>query len=579
MKIDFGQKQRMDILWCFVMFAFGIACYFGLSNEPNFWGMTALSTLMLLLMLWKKNIWIRFIFFFCLGLTIATGRTFYTHTQFLTAPLWNQTISGQVVKSYSTHSGQTLLLNNAYANESHQQLNTVRVSVKKGSPTIKTGDTLTFTGHLMPPSEQQHLRYFYQGVEAKSKAKQIIVHQAHSASFWDFLRTSIKNRLKNHLSKTQAEIAIPLVTGEQQIVSSKLYSVYRKAGIAHILSVSGFHMALLAGFIFLLIRGLFVFSPKRYTSHEIKKVAAIAAFFATGFYLFLSGCQVPALRSFMMITLVLIGIFIDRKTVSLYNLLLVGFVILLFRPEWITSISFQLSFTAVMILVSLFEDITTRIPRFKFIHAFVGAIIANVLITLALAPFIAYHFNVFNPYGILGNLLTSILFSCIVMPLLFVGVLLMPLQMDGLFIKGAGLGLDFISSIAKKISALPFSDISVPSFSAWGLGIIAFGLCLLCLIKTNKRAWGFVVILVGLFLGLVTQHPTNIVPTNNFILAHQSNQLFQNTKPKSKQKVRHQFSQNAYPTTRPWNMSLRQHKTARKGKTCNKNILSASVSF
>ena len=527
MKIDLWQKQRTDILWCFVIFAFGIGCYFGLPWEPNFLFLLPISIFWIGLAILKKHFLYYLIFSFWLGFTVATGRTFFVHTTLLQEHLADQTITGQVIQTYNTHTGQTVLLGNLTSDNTTQKLDTIRLTLKKKELTVKTGDTLTFRGDLNPPKTNQQLRFFYQGISAQAKINQLIKHDAGTASFFDELRTTIIERLQTHLPSSEAQIAIPLVTGEQQVVSSSLYNLYRKAGIAHILSVSGFHMALLAGFVFLLVRCLFQLFAKKCPAHMSRKIAAIMAFFITGFYLFLSGHQVPALRSFMMITLVLFGILIDRKTISLYNLLLVGFVILFIHPEWITSISFQLSFTAVMVLVGLFEDITHHIPHPRFLQIFLGAITANIVITLALAPFVAYHFHVFNPYGILGNLLTSLLFSLWVMPLLFSGVLLMPFHCEAPFIKSAGYGLNLITHISKKIADLPLAQIPVPSLSVWGLALIAFGLVFLCLVKTRKRSIGFLFITAGLFVGFIFQPKPDIFITNNgqTVLVRENNLL------------------------------------------------------
>ena len=511
MKINLWQKQRADTLWCFVTFAFGVAFYFGLPIEPLFFVLLFLNIFLLASIIWKNSFVGRLAFFFCLGLTIASGRTYFTNTKFLPFPLWKQTISGEIAEAYSTHTGQKIILKNVNIKNASITPKVIRLSFKEHSPKLNPGDDLTFLGQLSPPSAHQALRFFYQGIEAQGGIQKILTHHTGAAGFFENTRDKIMTRLWQHLSPTQAEIAIPLITGEQQVVSSDLYATYRKAGIAHVLSVSGFHMALLAGFVFFLIRGLLALMPKICSLVSAKKLAAVVAFFVTGFYLFISGHQVPAIRSFMMISLVFLGILIDRKTVSLYSLLLVGFCLLIFHPEWITSVSFQLSFMAVMILVGIFEDLTHLFPRLKFVHIFLAAIVANILVTLALAPFVAYHFNQFNPYGVMGNLLTSLLFSFFVMPMLFMGIIFMPLHWETPFIKGAGFFLDIITQMAEKIASLPFSEILIPSFSAWGLSLVAFGLCFLCLIKTKRRVLGLLFISVGLCVGFILQPKPDII--------------------------------------------------------------------
>ena len=511
MKINLWPTQHAHSLWCFVVFAFGVALYFGLPLEPSFFILLGGNLCVLGLMFWKPSFFLKLAFFFCLGLTLASARTHLVHTQFLRVPLWNKTITGQVAQAYTTHTGQKIILKNIHLKDAVFVPNTIRLSFKEQTPELHAGDILSFQGHLTPPSAHQALRFFYQGIEAQGTISKIVSFHPAPAPFLDDMRHAIMHRLQHHLSPRQAEIAIPLLTGEQQVVSPELYALYRKAGIAHVLSVSGFHMALLAGFIFFLIRGLLALVPSLCILLPAKKIAAVVALIATGFYLFLSGHQVPATRSFLMIALVLLGILIDRKTVSLYSLLLVGFGLLIFHPEWITSVSFQLSFMAVMILVGLFEDVTKHIPQIKFVHLLLTAIAANLLVTLALSPFVAYHFNQLNPYGLVGNLLTSLLFSLFVMPLLFLSVLLMPFHAEGFLLKSVGFFLDIITHIAETISRLPLSEILISSFSAWGLSIIALGLCCLCLVKTKRRLSGLGLIAAGLCVGFWLQPKADII--------------------------------------------------------------------
>lgn len=510
MKINLWQKQRTQTLWCFILFAFGIALYFGLPIEPPLAVLVGTCAALLGFILWKPVVIGRFLFFLCLGMTIACGRTHLIHTTFIHTPLSKQIISGTITTAYATQTGQTFILKDISLKDSTLAPQTIRVSFKGQTPVLHPNDTLTFMGNLTPPNAKQALRFFYQGIEAQGFVKKLLTHHTGETCFWDYLRTTIIQRLRQHLTPTQAEIAIPLVTGEQQVVSANLYDTYRKAGIAHVLSVSGFHMALLAGFVFFLIRGLLSLTPKADTI-PAKKIAAIVAFGVTAFYLFLSGHQVPAMRAFMMIALVFLGVLSNRRPVSLYNLILVGFCILLVRPEWITSVSFQFSFVAVMILVGLFEDLSARLAHIRFGAIFWTAVTANILVTLALAPFVAYHFNQFNPYGVVGNLLTSLLFSLFVMPLLFIGVILMPFHLEAPFIKAAGYGLNLITFLAKKIADFPFSEITIPAFSAWGLALIAFGLCFLCLVKTKMRPWGFGFILAGICIGFIAQPKPDLI--------------------------------------------------------------------
>ena len=232
-----------------------------------------------------------------------------------------------------------------------------------------------------------------------------------------------------------------------------------------------------------------------------KKIAAIIALGITFLYLLLSGVQIPALRSFLMIGIVLLGVLLDRRAFSLYTLLLIGFCMLCIRPEWIMSISFQLSFMAMLGLVSLFSQVNMKLKPYKKLHFIWMLMGANLLIELLLMPYVMYHFNQVNPYGVLGNLTVSFLFSFFVMPLLFIACVMMPFGWDIPFLQGAGWILDHISEVCLWIGQLPYADILVPSFSGMGLWIVSLGLGVLCLAQNKLRFAGIGIVGLGLLVG------------------------------------------------------------------------------
>ncbi len=515
MKINFALDYRHPVLWYFVAFTFGIALYFGAHFEPNLVFLSVLIFSFLAAFYYRRqNVWIKLALCLLMGLTVAGVRTNLIHTQFLKYPLWDKVVSAEVKEAYSTHKGQMVVLERLSIEGAKFVPRQARVSFEAQEPRFKTGDKLTFNGHLYPPHVFQKQRFFYQGYGAAGKITGILNHTPAEETFLDKIRFQVMRRLKELLPQKQAEVAIPLLVGEQSVVSPELYEIYRKAGIAHVLSVSGFHMALLAFFVFFCVRGLVNLSPRLSAHVNAKKAATLIAFSITFFYLLISGTQVPAVRAFLMICLAFIGVLTDRKIISLYNLLVVAFGILLFRPEWVTSISFQLSFISVMILVGVLEEVSERLPHIRFVGACLAAFVANIIITLALMPFVMYHFNQVTLYGVAGNLLTSVFFSFLVMPLLFLSSILMPFGWDAPFIKLTGFLLNEITKMAQTIASWPYAEIIVPSFAPVGLGVVALGLTLLCVLKTKARFVGIVLVFAGLGLGYALYKQPDIVVAN-----------------------------------------------------------------
>src|SRR5262245_28058643 len=115
-------------------------------------------------------------------------------------------------------------------------------------------------------------------------------------------------------------------------------------------------MAVVAGLMFFVFRALFALMPAFSSRHPIKKWAALAALAAAAFYLLLSGAEVATQRSFIMIGIVLIGVMVDRPTLTFRTLTVAAFGVLLLAPEAIVHPSFQMSFAATLALVAGYQQ-------------------------------------------------------------------------------------------------------------------------------------------------------------------------------------------------------------------------------
>ena len=255
-------------------------------------------------------------------------------------------------------------------------------------------------------------------------------------------------------------------------------------------------MALLAAFLFFVIRSLCVLFPRIVFYKNTKKWAAALAFIGTFLYLGLSGFQIPAVRAFIMIAFVFAGILMDRSVLSMRSLWLACLGILLVAPQKVLSVSFQLSFVAVMVLIAFCSWLQEKTwPRFwKFCVGFIGV---NGLVYLALSPFVAYHFHQVISYGILGNMIFNGAFSLLIMPLLFIGALLMPFGAGKPFFVLAGWGIQGVHRGIVGMADWPCAEIIVPEISSYALTLFVFGLMILCFMKTPLKRIGFLFILLG----------------------------------------------------------------------------------
>lgn len=449
----------------------------------------------------------------------------------LNKPLYHTTIQAKVIQNIILPEKQILTLHpTQWPLGDFTHPNRIRLNFYEKSPTVKTGDRIRLRAHLMPP----HKIYssplsFYSQIGATGKVQEILSVQKANQNphFFENLRHKITHHLFKLLPANQARIATPLITGDQRFVSNLQYQNYRRSGIAHVLSVSGFHMALLATFLFFLIRSFCVFT-KLTLYVNAKKLAAIIAFMGTLFYLALSNFQIPALRSFGMIALVFLGVLTDRKAFSIHSLVLVGLAMLLYQPEMILSASFQLSFLSVLILISVHEKFKNFHPDMnKYTHQFLEFLFINIVLSIELIPVIAYHFHQITPYSFLGNILFSFIFSFGIMPLLFAGCLCMPLGLDTYFFKGAGFLLEAIENLTQILSQWPHAEITTASFHPIALGLMILGTILICLMNFKSKWFGGIFLVIGIIGAFCTPQPT-IMILNNSITYIQNGVFYQN---------------------------------------------------
>ena len=113
---------------------------------------------------------------------------------------------------------------------------------------------------------------------------------------------------------------------------------------ARYLSISGYHMAVVAGVVFVVLRAFLALAPGLAERRPIKKWAAAAALVAAALYLVLSGAEVATQRAFIMTAIVLAGVMLDRQALTLRTLAIAAFAVMMVTPEAVVHPSFQMSF-------------------------------------------------------------------------------------------------------------------------------------------------------------------------------------------------------------------------------------------
>lgn len=539
-------------LWLPVAVGIGVAVYFAAAREPELWAAVVAFAAALALVVAMRR---RFVALgLALGLAGVAGGFLAAKTATLRAeaPLLQRTMRAEVVgRVLSVEPRQqgrrrvTLRVERFGAMDDGEGPRKVRVTLGV-KPTFSAGDRVSLTAWWRPPDgpvrpggyDFARVAYF-QGLGASAFAPSNVkaLGQAGSEGFWsdaaaalERLRERLTTRISTAIGGAEGNVAAALVTGVQGPIPQQTEDELRAAGLSHILSISGLHMALIAGTLFWLARAALALSLTIALRWPIKGIAAAFALAGATFYLALSGAEVATQRSYVMIAIAFLAIIFGRAAISARNLALAALVVLVWTPEAMLGPSFQMSFAAVAALVAWFETRRDRpaapapeTAAGRFWRAVTTACVLAVMTTLiaglATAPFAAYHFHRVTPYALAGNALATPLLSLIVMPSVVGGLMFAPLGFDGLWWDLMGLGLSGVLAVAKAVASWPGSERNVLAFGEGALTLFAFGIAWLCLWRTALRWAAVPVLAAALALAAFPARPDLVIDAGGRSLA------------------------------------------------------------
>ena len=326
--------------------------------------------------------------------------------------------------------------------------------------------------------------------------------------FMQGLRDAIDARIRTTLEGDKRAIATALLTGRRDAISPPVNDAMFISGLGHVLSISGYHMAVVAGVVFFAVRALLALFPALTVGFAIKKWSAAAALVAAAFYLLLSGAEVATQRSFFMTAVVLIAVMVDRRAITFRTLAVAALIVLTVAPEALVHPSFQMSFAATLGLVALVQigmprlfatpdhTATARVALWGG-REIAMLLLASLVAGLATTPYAAFHFHRVTPYGVLANLAAMPVVSAVVMPAGLLGLVAMPFGFDGVFWAIMGVGIDWMIAVAQWVAALPGAVGRMPAFGIGPLIAASLGIILLGLLRTPLRWSGAALVLVG----------------------------------------------------------------------------------
>jgi competence protein ComEC len=526
-----------------VAFGTGIAFYFAADHEPvaSVAAAAAIAFCVAAFLLRRQKIFPAAVMIAAMaaGFATATCKTALIAHGVLARPMYAVSLSGFVeTRDVRERTDRFVLrVTQMESPRSQIKLERVRLSVRKGTaPDV--GSFVEVKARLQPPlaplrpgSYDFGRDMYFQGIGASGfvtgaiKTVEPPVRGGLSlryAAFMQGLRDAIDARIRTVLDGDKRAIATALLTGRRDAITTPVNDAMFISGLGHVLSISGYHMAVVAGVVFFTVRALLALIPALTAGFPIKKWSAATALAAAAFYLLLSGSEVATQRSFFMTAVVLIAVLVDRRAVTFRTLAVAAMIVLALAPEALVHPSFQMSFAATLGLVALMQvgmprlfvsadnSLTAKVASWGG-REIMMLTLASLVAGLATTPYAAFHFHRVTPYGVLANLAAMPVVSALVMPAGLLGLAAMPFGFDGVFWWLMGLGIDWMIVVTEWVAALPGAIGRMAAFGTGPLIASSAGIILLGLLRTPLRWSGAVVLAFSVVWALAVPQPDILI--------------------------------------------------------------------
>lgn len=518
-------------LWYFIFFITGIVIYFSLNVEPDlsyifcftFGSIFALA-------LCQKNLLARFVASLAISLMLGVCAGKFRVSNLNVPQVKDSIISqveGNVESIKPSTKGMQVLLSNVKVLKNQQNLAKIRLNISmKYMNEISINDRVVLLAKLFKPRSNVlpggynfgfHTLFAGIGATGYAMEKPKILNASGSGigTIVYNIRKYIYDRLIFEIGPYKGNFAAAILLGETKGIDRQLMNTMRTTGISHILCVSGLHLSLVAMIFFITARFLLNLSNFLSYNFNVKSIAAGCSIVGSYLYLELSGKQIAATRAFIMTSLIIIAIIMGRQAYPLRSIAIAACLILMMNPEYIFHPSFQLSFIAVLSLISGYQfyiknswmlGSSTGIVATVKLYIF-SNIYSSFLASIITAPIVINHFYIFSTYSVLMNLIAVPIMSFFLMPLAILAVLLMPLGLESWIIKILGFFITVIVDSANFSVALPGSVWYFGRISGLSLVIFLIGFFWLSLWQTKWRIFGFPIILVSFIMMLNSKQP------------------------------------------------------------------------
>ncbi len=533
-------EQNNWIYWVPIFLGVGILIYFSLPYEPSvLLGISIIPVILLIIVLIKKpeyKLLLNILIIISIGFSAAQIRTYFTDTKFIKRPTYFKNIQADVQEIIYAEKCTKLLLNNI--THTKRNLQNIKVSVRtKMDDTINIGDTVQLSALLdrpSLPSASNSFNYsrftFFRKISATgyatSEVRLLKIKEKHTVNnLIEIYRNYVRKNLDLYMNYPYNTILSALIVGKRDGIDPTILDNIRSSGLAHLLAISGLHLAIVAMSFYFFIRILLTFSSTLSLRFNNKKIAALLSILLSFIYLLIAGSPISAQRSFIMIALFFVAIIIDRNNASIRSVAIAAIIILIFQPESILGPSFQMSFAAVLSLISAHDFIKNNIPKGSLLFYIVDIIASSTVASLSTTPYAIYHFNYFSIGGVIANIVAIPLVSFIILPLGILATILMPFHINQPILYVIEIAINILLQTAEYTSNV-FSTIKISNISNLVLLISTLSFLWLCFWKNNTRWFAIIGYISAIIIFINTDTPDILINQKHAAVKGPNNQIY-----------------------------------------------------
>ncbi|MCT4552292.1 MAG: ComEC family competence protein [Alphaproteobacteria bacterium] len=363
-------------------------------------------------------------------------------------------------------------------------------------------------------------------------------------SFWvENLRRDVNLKIDQKLERGDTkQITHSLVSGERYSAGFDLSDKFLTAGITHILSISGFHMGIIAFMSFFLIRLVVIRIKYLSLRYDAKNISLFISIIPITFYMLISGARLPTVRAYIMCLIFILVMMFGRSPFSKRSVFISAFLIVLFAPASVINPGFLMSFSSVLALISIYENFpyyarisakyfhikngNNRFKESKFFKSvkkigyfFYLNFLTNITAWMFTLPFAIYFFKKTSLISVLSNIIIVPIFSFIVMPLILLFYLVYFIDpLKNLILMALKCSIDLMVWIIDWIVGFYQSPILTPALPQEFIWFISAGLLWFFVWKSKWKKWGLLLVLVGLSTIFNMKKPDLIISKSSNIM-------------------------------------------------------------